>query len=251
MLFLVFDTAGNVGGVLLAQVDAENRGSSETGVFRELAPRQFSTDLIPAVAELLRAHSCRLRDVDVLAVVAGPGSFTGLRVGLSAVKGFAEALSKPVVAVSRLAVMASVPTLDEGDASIPMHAVLDAGRGEFYHGLYRERGLECLGESTQTLEELRSELARFPGQIVASEQQVMAALQGFLPREISSVGARQALPLVLRSWQAGRVSDVLKLDVNYLRASEAEIIARLALHRQQKTASRHSIADGRSDESAK
>lgn len=251
MRFLVFDTAGKVGGVLLAQVDAETRGQSETGVFRELAPRQFSTDLIPAVAALLRDHSCRLQDVDVLAVIAGPGSFTGLRVGLSAVKGFAEALSKPVVAVSRLAVMASIPSLDERDASSPVHAVLDAGRGEFYHGVYREGGLECLGESARTLEELSSELARVPGQIVASEQPVMAALQGFLPREISPVGARQALPLVLRSWQAGRVSDVLKLDVNYLRASEAEIIARLAMHRQRKTTSRHVIADGRSDESAK
>lgn len=234
MFFLVFDTAGNMGGVLLAQADAENRRSPETSVFRELAPRQFSVDLIPAVGELLRDHSCRLQDVDVLAVIAGPGSFTGLRVGLSAVKGFAEALSKPVVAVSRLAVMASMPAFDQRNASIVTHAVLDGGRGEFYHGVYREGGMECLGESTRTLEELSFELTRLPGQIVTSEPQVLAALRGFLPREISPVGARQALPLVLRSWQAGRVSDVLKLDVNYLRASEAEIIARLALHRQQR-----------------
>ncbi|HET9086064.1 MAG TPA: tRNA (adenosine(37)-N6)-threonylcarbamoyltransferase complex dimerization subunit type 1 TsaB [Acidobacteriaceae bacterium] len=251
MFFLVFDTAGNVGGVLLAQVDAEGSGSQEPCAFRELAPRQFSTDLVPAVAELLRDHSCRLQDVDVLAVVAGPGSFTGLRVGLSAVKGFAEALSKPIVAVSRLAVMASIPVLDGGRASIPVHAVLDAGRGEFYHGAYREAGMECLGESKQTVEELRSQLTRLGGQIVASEPPTLSVLQDFLPQEIPPVGARQALPLVLRSWQAGRFSDVLKLDANYLRASEAEIISRLALHRQQKTASRHSKADGTSDESAK
>jgi len=187
--------------------------------------------------------------VDNLAVISGPGPFTGLRVGLSAVKGLAEALSKPVIAVSRLAVMASIAAESGPDSDVPVHAVLDAGRGEFYHGVYRDGGWDCVDESLRTLEDLRAEIPRLPGTIVASEPSVMAAFRTFLPRGIPQVGARQALPLVVRSWRAGRVSDVLTLDVNYLRASDAEVLARLALHAQQRIASRHSAATGSIDES--
>lgn len=253
MLLLMVDTAGTTGGVLLAQVEDAASGANSADVlgFRELASRTFSTHLIAAVGELLSGNPYRLPDVDNLAVVSGPGSFTGLRVGVSAVKGLAEALSKPVIAVSRLAVMASVAAESDLDSDAPIHAVLDAGRGEFYHGIYRNAGWERVDEALRTLEGLSAELTRLPGLIVASEPSVMAAFQGFMPREISASGARQALPLVVRNWRAGRVSDVLTLDVNYLRASDAEILARLALHAQQRNASRHSTATGSIDESAR
>lgn len=236
MLVLVVDTAGIKGGVLLAAVGEAENDPSQAKVlgFRELSSREFSTQLIAAVAELLNGRPYRLADVDLLAVVSGPGSFTGLRVGLSAIKALAEATSKPLVAVSRLAVMASAATEGELDDAPVVHAVLDAGRGEFYHGLYGERGWTRLQESLQTLDDMTASLAQVPGQLVASEASVLAALRSLLPREIQAVGPREALTLVMRSWRAGRVSDVITLDVNYLRASDAEILATLALHARQR-----------------
>lgn len=236
MLFLAVDTAGTTGGVLLAKgEDADNSFHlPELLGFRSLPSREFSTLLVAAIAELLDGHPYRFADVDVFAAVSGPGSFTGLRVGLSAVKALVEAASKPVVAVSRLAVMASAATADGLEGAETVHAVLGAGRSEFYHGVYRDCGWTRVEESLQTLESLTASLNCRPGLLVASEPAVLAALQPFEPREIPDVGARQALPLVWRSWREGRVTDVLKLDANYLRASDAEILARLAVHAQQR-----------------
>ena len=232
MLFLVVDTAGTAGGVLLADVEKGESNSAGLEVlgFRELRAREFSAQLVAAVAELLGCSHYRLADVEALGVVTGPGSFTGLRVGVSAVKALAEGAAKPIIAISRLAVMASY--VAEPDL---VHAVLDAGRGEFYHGIYRNGGWTCIEESLRSKESLAVSLARSPGLLIASEPVVLAALQAFRPQAIPPTGALQAVPLIARSWRAGRVSDVLTLDVNYLRASDAEILARLALHAQQRS----------------
>ncbi|MGH9615395.1 MAG: tRNA (adenosine(37)-N6)-threonylcarbamoyltransferase complex dimerization subunit type 1 TsaB, partial [Acidobacteriaceae bacterium] len=95
MLLLVIDTAGPAGGVLLARSkqSATRAASSEQQIevlgVVDLHPREFSAELIPAIAGLLRANDRQLAEVDAFAVVSGPGSFTGLRVGLSAVKAIA------------------------------------------------------------------------------------------------------------------------------------------------------------------
>ena len=111
MLLLVVDTAGPTGGVLLAGISENKKDEGSAAEILgevELHPRQFSAELIPAIAELLRAKERRLADVDAFAVVAGPGSFTGLRVGLSAVKAMAEVTGKPILTLSRLAILASM-----------------------------------------------------------------------------------------------------------------------------------------------
>ncbi len=96
MLLLVVDTAGPTGGVLLAEADDNESVRSVDPEIKilgtiDLHPRQFSAELIPAIAELLRTSERRLADVDAFAVVSGPGSFTGLRVGLSGVSAMAVA----------------------------------------------------------------------------------------------------------------------------------------------------------------
>ncbi len=226
MLVLIVDTAGQTGGVLLAQIESAPDGRNEVHQLdtRDLQSREFSVQLISAIADLLKKNHLTLAAVDVLAVVSGPGSFTGLRVGLSAVKALAEATSKPIVAVSRLAVMASMAH----EAEV-LHAVLDAGRGEYYHGLYRDAGWTCVAESLQTLESLSASVARAPGLVVASEVSVVRALAALAPRQIAPAGVREALPLALAAWKAGRVSDVVSLDANYLRRTDAEIISKIAM----------------------
>lgn len=229
MLALVIDTAGSTGGVLLARHDGAAKKPGETEVLGEnvLPPRQFSTQLISAIVELLQANQLALPELDVFAVVSGPGSFTGLRVGLSAVKAMAEVMATPVIAVSRLAIMASMA---EGYDGL-VHAVLDAGRGEFYHGAYRAAGEEYVAESLETLENLAAIFNRAPGLVVVSEPNVLAALSalpGVAPRQIPYATVQEALPLVITAWQARRFTDVALLDANYLHRIQPGIISKAA-----------------------
>jgi tRNA threonylcarbamoyladenosine biosynthesis protein TsaB len=235
MRILVIDTAGSEGGVVLAQTendgaDPQNFDPQDLQVLgsSELQPREFSRQLIPAIADLLKNHQLSLAQMDALAVVNGPGSFTGLRVGLSAVKALAEATAKPIIALSRLAVMASMAAEPQAEL---VHAVLDAGRGEFYRGLYRDAGWTCEGESLQTRGELVVRLEQTPGLIVASEPTVLDTLPHFSIQKIAPAGAKEALPLALRSWQARCFRDVATLDANYLRRSDAEILSKLNIAR--------------------
>ncbi|MHB1957846.1 MAG: tRNA (adenosine(37)-N6)-threonylcarbamoyltransferase complex dimerization subunit type 1 TsaB [Acidobacteriaceae bacterium] len=237
MLLLVVDTAGPTGGVLLARTDWSVDGAAATGQeteilgAMELHPRQFSAELIPAIAELLRASERRLADVDALAVISGPGSFTGLRVGLSAVKAMAEATGKSILTLSRLAILASMaaglPPSESADA--PVHVVLDAGRGEFYHGVYRDGGKTCEAESFETLGALMEKIDQQPGWVIVSEASVKTAFQsvsGSRLREVPSPSVRDALPLAVEEWRAGRFHDPVSVDANYLRRSDAVVVAR-------------------------
>jgi tRNA threonylcarbamoyladenosine biosynthesis protein TsaB len=238
MLLLVVDTAGSAGGVLLAQV-SENSGGGAHSVDQEteilgvmdLHPRLFSAELIPAVAELLRASDRRLADLDAFAVVSGPGSFTGLRVGLSAVKAMAEVTGKPILTLSRLAILASMaaklPTGESAEGLV--HVVLDAGRGEFYHGLYRDAGKTRVAESFETLDALSEKIDQQPGPVIASEASVKTAFHSAAGSRLCEVplpSVRDVLPLAVEEWRARRFHDPARVDANYLRRSDAVVIVR-------------------------
>jgi tRNA threonylcarbamoyladenosine biosynthesis protein TsaB len=233
MLLLLVDTAGPTGGVLLAQIRGNDRDKDPENVMGvvDLHPRAFSAELIPANAELLRASERRLADVDAFAVVAGPGSFTGLRVGLSAVKAMAEVTGKPILTLSRLAILASMaaklPSSAIGDEAV--HVVLDAGRGEFYHGEYRDAGKTRVAESFETLAALTEKLDRQPGLVIAAEASVkeaFGAVAGSRLCEVPSPSVRDALPLAVEEWRAGRYYDPAGVDANYLRRSDAVVVVR-------------------------
>ncbi|MGA2851585.1 MAG: tRNA (adenosine(37)-N6)-threonylcarbamoyltransferase complex dimerization subunit type 1 TsaB, partial [Terracidiphilus sp.] len=124
-LLLAIDTCGPTGSVALGRLagrDLEVLGQVE------LEGRSYSTTLVSAVEGLLTEASVSLKDIGGIVVVNGPGSFTGVRLGLAAVKGFAEAGAAgaeiPVVAVSRLDVLSR-------KAAVPS-AALDAHRDEVF-----------------------------------------------------------------------------------------------------------------------
>jgi len=227
MRWLAVDTAGEIGSVALAQWDDGGRMTLLGSM--DLPTRSFSARLLPAISEVLQQNHIALAAVEGFVVVRGPGSFTGLRVGLSAVKGLAEATDKPVIAPSRLAVMSSM----QPEAS-QVHALLDAGRGEFYYGMYRDAGWECAQESLETATTLRAIFAdeksvpRSGGCIVA-EGAVAAALTLLEQRAVVVVHATAAdvFPLAWRYRQQQRFADVALLDANYLRRSDAELFARI------------------------
>ena len=107
MLLLITDTSGKDGFVGLARA-REGTEPDKVEVIEEvaLAGGTFSAQLVPQIAALLKKHEFRKTDIGAFIVVSGPGSFTGLRVGLAAVKGLAEILQKPIVSVSLLEVLA-------------------------------------------------------------------------------------------------------------------------------------------------
>ena len=144
----------------------------------------------------------------------GPGSFTGVRVGLAAAKGLCEAAGLPLAAVSRLEMLAVAAGLEDG------LAVLDAGRGEFYvRVVARESAVQ---EVLCGLDELREMAAG--GRVVVAEERLLDRLSGLQP-EMIILDAARALPLVLREFKVGS-EDAALVDANYVRG-EREIYGKV------------------------
>ncbi len=103
MILIAADSSGREGSLALARA-----GDSALEIVEvvNLDGGNFSAQLVPQIAALLLQHGFTHRDLGGFAVAVGPGSFTGLRVGIAAIKGLSEALGKPIAAVSRLAAVA-------------------------------------------------------------------------------------------------------------------------------------------------
>ena len=130
MLILAIDTSGQSGGITLAEAEEKSFRLLESS---PIAGGTFSAQLIPTFAALLTRHGHSVKDIGGFAAASGPGSFTGLRVGLSAIKGLAETLHKPIAAVSMLEALASL-----SDREGKIATVLDAGRKEVFLGIYQK-----------------------------------------------------------------------------------------------------------------
>jgi tRNA threonylcarbamoyladenosine biosynthesis protein TsaB len=217
MRVLLIHTSGAEGSVALA--DTEVPGGLAA---REMLPGRSSSErLVPAVRRLMEASGWTLRELAAIVVVNGPGSFTGVRVGLSAAKGLSEASGVPVVAVSRLALLAAGAGV--GDATV--YAVLDAGRGEFYLGEYVGRA--CVREALLSREDLVAAVAG--AVVVVCETKVAEDLVELHPRLVGEPLAEDALPFALARIAAGEFDDVALVDANYLRRTDLEIFAKKVL----------------------
>jgi tRNA threonylcarbamoyladenosine biosynthesis protein TsaB len=203
MRALLINTSGGEGVVALAD---------EAGVIAEemLPGRGTSEALMPAVRRLFPEG---FEGLGVVGVVIGPGSFTGVRVGLSAAKGLCEALGVGMVAMSRLELVAGAAG---GERVV---ALLDGGRGEFYCGVYE--GGERVSEELVTEVEARMVMAS--GVAVTCEAQVAERLG---VRMVGEPGAAAMLATVLRRVAAGEWSDVATVDANYLRRTDAELLVK-------------------------
>jgi tRNA threonylcarbamoyladenosine biosynthesis protein TsaB len=220
MLILGIDTSGKSGGVALAE-------AGESG-FRVLSSARieggtFSAQLVPTVAALLEKSNLGIRDVSGFAAASGPGSFTGLRVGLSAVKGLAEVLHKPIATVSLLEALAT-----SSHQNGKIIAALDAGRSEVFYGLYEmaSGNAKCLHEQLLSANEFveqtrKPEIAlTVTSDPALAEKLVAAGVQARLTERpdstwIARIGARKLM--------GGQTVSVEALDANYLRRSDAEI----------------------------
>jgi tRNA threonylcarbamoyladenosine biosynthesis protein TsaB len=212
-LLLGIDTCGPAGSVALGR---SNGQSVELLGQIDLEGRRYSSTLVAAVGELLTKAGLALRDVNAIVAVNGPGSFTGVRVGMSAVKGLAEPTRIPVAAVSRLEVMAA-------KSGIPS-AAIDAHRQEVY------LRLALAGVQARDLLAGKAELAAIdppPARIAVCDEAAALLLGSAWPVaelvRTSAPTAADALQLCAPRVAAGEFVDLILLDGHYLRRSDAEI----------------------------
>ncbi|MDR3744965.1 MAG: tRNA (adenosine(37)-N6)-threonylcarbamoyltransferase complex dimerization subunit type 1 TsaB [Acidobacteriaceae bacterium] len=218
MKILLIDTCGATGSIALAETER----SPALLASACLPGRTASERLVATIKGLTASNEISLQSLDVIAVVHGPGSFTGVRVGLSAAKGLCEALGLPLIAVSRLAVLAS--RAEPLHTAAPVYALLDAGRGEFYCGLYAD-GL-CRSEALLSREEFLAEFNSAAAQLVVCEPSIAVALVALAPQLVADPTVEDALPLVLRRLEQRAFDEVATIDANYLRRTDAEIFAK-------------------------
>jgi tRNA threonylcarbamoyladenosine biosynthesis protein TsaB len=227
MLILAIDTSGQSGGITLAQADA---GSFRVIESAAIAGGTFSAQLIPTLAALLKKHEYGVKDLGGFAAASGPGSFTGLRVGLSAIKGLAETLHKPIATVSVLEALGSM-----AGRRGKIAAAIDAGRKEVFLGVYQRNG-DSAGEKSDALIKQREELltqqdflamlaTERPAVIITSDAALaeLAAASHSAVVVVTAPGSEVIARIGAGKLLAGETVSVEALDANYLRRSDAEI----------------------------
>jgi tRNA threonylcarbamoyladenosine biosynthesis protein TsaB len=209
------------------------------GVLSTATSEVYSSRMFRELEFLLKELALRMEDFDLFAVVAGPGSFTGLRVGLAAVKGWAEVYRKPIAAVSALEAVAA----QAREAGLFVVPVLDARRSQIYFGVYR-RVVDAAGAARLALD--GDEYVMTPAEFFAAlrardtdagfnivtpvpelfsdaaSQNDIAALKASL-EPASSVLAPVIGQLGFQRAQRGELVDALTLDANYVRRTDAEM----------------------------
>ena len=213
-LILAVDTTHEYGSLALA------RGEETLEEVALHAPAGFAHVIYGHLRELLERHGAAVEHIDCFAAASGPGSFTGVRVGLACIKGLAEATGKPAIAVSNLEAVASF-----GTAGLRA-AVLDARRGEIYGAVYDADGRLAAPEMVAPfpiwLESLPSGDLEFVCLGITPEltgTRYAAARVTMAPRSLAVAIAR----IAARRYERGEASDPAALDANYVRRSDAEL----------------------------
>jgi tRNA threonylcarbamoyladenosine biosynthesis protein TsaB len=234
MLILSIDTSTRTGSAAIlrnAELLAEVSGYEET---------LYSNRLFRDIAVLQEKANFSLSQVDVFAVAAGPGSFTGLRVGLTAVKAWAEVHGKPIAAISGLEAIAYESVADRVPEALSAAFIapfLDARRGQIFGAVYKlnqeqEMGLELVSdESILSLDEFLELVKGKSGQpvaLVSPTPDVLPAarIEEVLPGQrvvtVSAALAPAIGRLGFERAKRGDLVDALQLNANYVRRSDAE-----------------------------
>ena len=223
MKILAIDTSTASGGIALLEDDQ---------LIAELTTctqKTHAERLLPLIKTLLGGVNTKIEDVDGFALTIGPGSFTGLRIGLATIKGLAWSLNKPVVGVSTLEALAmNIPYSDK-----PVCPMLDARKKEVYAGIYKcnDNGPTCIMDdatiSPQLLIESIKEPTIFIGNGVNVYRDVikntLKDLAIFAPSHLWSIRALNIGLLAWKMFKKGGAGDSENVNLDYLRASEAEI----------------------------
>lgn len=210
---LAVDTTHEFGSLALA------RGEELLEELPLHAPAGFAHVLYQHLAALLGNHGLTVGDIDCFAAASGPGSFTGVRIGLACVKGLAEALGKPAVAVSNLRALSTFGTA-------PRRAVvLDARRGEIYGAVYDAAARIVSPEVVAKFPEWISTLPAGDVEFICPDAlgiQSMLAGTAFENARVT-IAPRSLAAAIARLAFSAAPSDPAALDANYVRRSDAEL----------------------------
>jgi tRNA threonylcarbamoyladenosine biosynthesis protein TsaB len=227
--------------IILAIDTCEARGSVAvirgTAVVAQKKHREnvdYSGWLLPAVEQVLGEARAKMDQVEVVGVATGPGSFTGLRVGLTTVKAWTEVYGKPIVGVSRLEAIAASQRNVVGLVA----ACYDGQRGQLFGGLYRslDRRRTKVGEEVVVspdgfVELVQQEAGDEKVTWVSLDPEMIENLETFRQRiakcdvmHVCEPEIARMIGIVAQERAArGEFTDVLQLDANYVRRSDAEI----------------------------
>lgn len=228
MHFFLVDTADSRGCIALF------RDSQQLQVATHPA-EDSSSWLLPAVRRLLSDAALSLTNLDAYAVCSGPGSFTGLRVGLTTVKAWAEVFHKPIVSVSRLEALARHPIPEAVAPTRFVATYLDARRNQVFAALFDPQGVQVVPESVTGLGNFVAEVDdtcgsaliawRTPDPQLLQQEPLWASrrskgdtLESIQPPFSAQLGA-----LAYRKLLSGETTDAVSLDANYVRRSDAEL----------------------------
>jgi tRNA threonylcarbamoyladenosine biosynthesis protein TsaB len=237
VLTLALDTSSLVGSLAVLRDD------QLLGVVSTRSDENYSSRMFRHLEFLLNDLALKLADFDLFSVAAGPGSFTGLRVGLTAAKAWAEVYKKPVVGISALEAVATQSFRQDRQRGAMIVPVLDARRGQIYCAFYRQLGTGLALEDNERvlspeelLDEIRGRSGGSDGFLIATPQPelISVSLSRFENSEspqlasivlytVSGVLAPWIGRLAIASAQRGEFSDALTLDANYVRRSDAEL----------------------------
>jgi len=208
---LAIDTTGEFGS--LALWDGDALGEEVT----LHSPDGFGHVLFDHIQRLLERHAVGLSSIDCFASASGPGSFTGVRVGLAAAKGFAEACARPVVAVSNLKALA-------WHGTAPLRAVfLDARRGDIYGAVYSAELQPVCDERVMRFPAWLESLPMGELEFITPDPSLFAAV-GARPASRALAGAVAAIAAL--EFAGGAAQDPAAVDANYVRRADAELLWR-------------------------
>ena len=224
MKVLAIDTSGP--NCSIAVIDEQK----VIGSFAINIGKTHSETLLPLVDELLKYIGLSIEKIDAFACCIGPGSFTGIRIGIATIKGFALAINKPVIAVSSLYSLAYNASHFDG----LICSMLDANNNNIYSALYQgENHVERIGDYfTDSIDEWIAKLKTISANIlfvgdgsITYQQQLKEALQDrayFVPQHMNEQSAISLARAALYQLQKGETETAENLHPLYLRKSQAE-----------------------------
>lgn len=222
-LLLALETAGRTPSAAVL------RGSELLASERGPSGRTGAEALLPCIDAALAGAGVALADLDAFAIAVGPGSFTGLRVGVSTLKGLAFGSAQPVAAVSTLAALAYRAPKGRGAAV----ALLDARRGELYAGVFDVEGALPHAheppEGVYTPEQLAAHLPRRcvlvgDGAPLCAESLAERIGPGLVVGLADDAGAESVGRLGLDAIQRGVATTAKRLTPRYIRRAQAEVV---------------------------
>ena len=216
--FLLIETSGAIGRAGLGLADAlVGEATLDHG-------RQHTRDLIPQCQRLCEQQVWKPADLDAIVVSAGPGSYTGLRVGMMTAKTLAYALNKPLVSIPTFEVISKQCFLDQPQLTA-LHVIADGQQDRVYVQQFGTHAAKLTGLSILKGADWRASLAagaNIAGPGLRQQQAQLPGSMNLLPEPLWDPQLSALLQLGVAHFDKGYFADSFSLEPLYLRASSAE-----------------------------